>query len=63
MRQFVYHNYSIIIMIALILASLSIYVINVYNTGFFGGLVSGFLSAIAFGLLVTPKRKFLKEDQ
>ena len=40
-------------MIAIILASVSIYVINVYNTVFFGGLVSGFLSAIAFGLLVT----------
>jgi hypothetical protein len=62
MRKLIYNNYNFILIIAAILALLSGYAVNVYDTGFFGGFLSGVLAALFLGLLVTPKRKILKES-
>ena len=60
MKQFIYNNYTKITVISFVMALISIYVINNYKTGFLGGFISGICSALAIGLLITPKRNFLK---
>ena len=60
MKQFIYNNYTLIIVLSFVIALIATYAIYNYNTGFFGGLVTGNFIALAIGLLVTPKSKFLK---
>jgi len=59
MKLFIYKYYTIILILFSIISLIGIYVINTYNTGFFGGFIIGLCSAVAVGLLVTPKKNFL----
>lgn len=58
MKQFIYNNYTKIIVISFVIALISIYIINNYKTGFLGGFITGIISGLAIGLLITPKRIF-----
>ena len=63
MKQFIYNNYTLIIILGAVIAFAGIYTMNNYNTGFAAGFITGIAIGAVVGLLVTPKRKFLKEDQ
>ena len=59
MKLFIHNHYISIIIFFLVISLIGIYIINNYNTGFFGGFVTGLCSAVVVGLLVTPKKNFL----
>jgi hypothetical protein len=48
MKQLIYNNYTIILILTFVIALISIYIINNYNTGFFGGFVAGMCSAVSY---------------
>ena len=43
--------------IAMILAVISFFIISNYETGFFGGLLTGILTGLGIGLIVTYKKQ------